>query len=183
MIEKGIDIPALLSSRSIPDFKAERAPGVSAIDYYYYIARRNQRRRRHLGGMCIELRAWLNNHKGHRNALRRSHHAGLPYSFPTNTKSIHGDVFHPLIKLVLFAVDDWLRYQAGLFKRPRESLFSDSESDPEGESDRKGAVSKREAPDRFSLSYLVQCRKMHVTDNGWIYHQFSIPVADELASI
>ena len=68
MIEKGIDIPALLSSRSIPDFKAERAPGVSAIDYYNYVARRDQRRRRHLGGICIELRAWLRNHKDHRSA-------------------------------------------------------------------------------------------------------------------
>ncbi len=133
--------------------------------------------------MCIELRAWLHNHRDHRSAFRCSQHAGLLYSFLANTKNTHGDVFHPLIKFMLFAVDDWLRYQAGLFKRPRESLFSDSESDLEDESDSKDALSRREAPDRFSLSYLVPYQEMHVTDNGWLYDSFSITVADELALI
>ncbi len=183
MIDKGIDIPALLSTRSIPDFKGERAPGVSAIDYYYYVARRDQRRRRRLFGMCTELRAWLQNHRDHRSALRRGQHAGLLYSFLTKTKNTFGGVFHPLPKFVLFAVDDWLRYQAGLFKRPRDSLFSDSESDLEGESGGNEALIRREVLDRFRLSRLVPYREMHVTDNGWLYDSFSLAVADELALI
>ena len=84
---------------------------------------------------------------------------------------------------MLLAVDDWLRYQAGLFKRPRESFFSDSESDPEDETDSKEALSMREAPDRFSLSYLVPYKEMHVTDNGWLCDNCSITVADELALV
>ncbi len=183
MIDEGFDIPALLSTRSIPDFKAERAPGVSAIDHYYRIARRDQRRRRRLGGMCTELRAWLQNQRDHRSALRRSQRAGLLHSFVTNTKNTYGDIFDPLPKFVLFAVDNWLRYQAGLFKRPRESLFSDSDSDLGDEPDSNEALSRREVPDRFCLSQLVPHKEMHVTDNGWLYDSFSLTVADELALI
>ena len=105
------------------------------------------------------------------------------YSFLTNTKNTFGGVFHPLPKFVLFAVDDRLRYQAGLFKRPRESLFSHSDSDLGDEPDSNEALSRREVPDRFCLSQLVPYKEMHVTDNGWLYDSFSLTVADELALI